>query len=122
MSELSGLIRKEPRMNDDGGLTVLTVGVICLLAGMALGMFTQKNFGSTTELDKAKAALTELKGDFPRATENAWTDGVMWGSLAMKHITDRKQPDNDFNVVLGQARELKVLFVNEQKGKNGNGR
>jgi len=99
--------------HDDGGGKFM-VGMVCLVIGLLLGWgIVNWSSGYDRKADDAKA-----KNELAKVAEQSWGDGVMWGALAMKNMSDQQVPTKEFGTVLGVAKELKAKFVEEMASKS----
>ena|ERR1017187_4993735 len=122
-SPMSPAIKSE---HDDlaffGGLIILIV-----IALLVIG-FSAIHHAKTMKNEKPNQA--EVQKEITKAVGESWSDGVMWGALAMKNLLDNKISTPDFGTLINKAQSLKVQFISEQNAKqegakvgtNGQGR
>jgi len=101
--------------HEDSGLGMIFTAVLCTAIGVLVGWGLMTWQGSNT----AKEQRAKFQKDLATTAEQAWGDGVMWGALAMKNMTDAKEPSNEFGAVMNKAKVLKVQFVAESSKKEG---
>lgn len=100
--------------NHDDGQGKFMVGMVCLVIGILIGWgIVNWSSGYDRKSDDAKA-----KKEIAKVADQNWGDGVMWGALAMKNMSDQKVSTSDFGALLGVAKELKVKFREEVTAKN----
>lgn len=87
--------------NDNKKLIIL-VPVCCILGMLIGGIFIW---------DSSKPVNNVFnENDRKHMVEQAWSDGVMWGALAMKNMTENQQSTTEFGSVYQVAKDLKTEF------------
>jgi len=113
---LGSVVMGGPQTNHLNAENVLFyVSIVCFILGTTLGAV----MATWLVLRHTNLQQEGVKKEIRQAVETSWNDGVMWGALAMKNMTDAKEPSNEFGAVMNKAKVLKVQFVAESSKKEG---